>query len=150
MASKAGAQHVYAFEMFPAMAAVAATVTAVNTGADGGTCADAGAGAGAGMPSHPLNDFSEPMCGITVIAKKSTDVDVDDGVPLCDILVTEIFDSVLLGEGVLPTLSHAWRHLLQPDAVIVPQSGNEATLPHTPFDVALHCDIMPSFAPLGE
>ncbi len=37
-----------------------------------------------------------------------------------DILVTEIFDSVLLGEGVLPTLQHAWECLLAPHAVIVP------------------------------
>ncbi len=37
-----------------------------------------------------------------------------------DILVTEIFDSVLLGEGVLPTLQHAWQQLLAPHARIVP------------------------------
>jgi hypothetical protein len=41
-----------------------------------------------------------------------------------DILVTEIFDSVLLGEGMLPTLRHARQHLLTPGAVIVPHSGS--------------------------
>ena len=30
-----------------------------------------------------------------------------------NILVTEIFDTELLGEGVLPTLAHAWKHLLE-------------------------------------
>jgi predicted RNA methylase len=40
-----------------------------------------------------------------------------------DILVTEIFDSVLLGEGILPTLRHAREHLLTRTALIVPHSG---------------------------
>ncbi len=30
-----------------------------------------------------------------------------------DVIVTEIFDSELLGEGVLPTMRHAVKHLLQ-------------------------------------
>lgn len=30
-----------------------------------------------------------------------------------NVLVTEIFDTELLGEGVLPTLAHAWKHLLE-------------------------------------
>ena len=40
-----------------------------------------------------------------------------------DILVTEIFDSVLLGEGILPSLAHARQHLLKPGAVCVPDGG---------------------------
>lgn len=31
----------------------------------------------------------------------------------CDLIVTEIFDSELLGEGILPTMRHAVQHLLQ-------------------------------------
>ena len=30
-----------------------------------------------------------------------------------DVIVTEIFDSELLGEGILPTMRHAVKHLLQ-------------------------------------
>jgi predicted RNA methylase len=30
-----------------------------------------------------------------------------------DVIVTEIFDSELLGEGILPTMRHAVRHLLK-------------------------------------
>ena len=30
-----------------------------------------------------------------------------------NVLVTEIFDTELLGEGVLSTLAHAWKHLLE-------------------------------------
>ena len=38
-----------------------------------------------------------------------------------DMLVSELFDSVLLGEAVLPTIRHAMQHLLTPTAVIVPE-----------------------------
>ena len=37
-----------------------------------------------------------------------------------DVIVTEIFDSELLGEGLLPTLRHAVSHLLRPGGVLVP------------------------------
>lgn len=30
------------------------------------------------------------------------------------LLVTEVFDAGLLGEGILPSLVHAWKHLLLP------------------------------------
>eukprot|EP00911_Craspedida_sp_UC1_P000429 UC1_evm1s323 len=40
-----------------------------------------------------------------------------------DVLVTEIFDSELLGEGVLPTLRHAHAHLLRPGATVVPRAA---------------------------
>ncbi len=159
MACQAGAEHVYAFEMFPAMASIATRVT--------GDCTAPGSGP---------NDFGEPRCGITVLGMRSTDAcasTYDGGgggssgggsgggsgnahgggsggssgvsagavveggeaglrsggeaappaLPRCDILVTEIFDSVLLGEGVLPTLAHAWEHLLAPGAVVVPSAG---------------------------
>ncbi len=145
MACQAGAGHVYAFEMFSAMASIAQRVTQDCTGAPGAT-----------------NDFGEPRCGITVFPVRSTDAtamgsggggggsgggggggdggggagggagagadgdhdpDSAPSLPRCDILVTEIFDSVLLGEGVIPTLAHAWEHLLAPGAVVVPRSG---------------------------
>ncbi|GLE05320.1 hypothetical protein PINS_up014333 [Pythium insidiosum] len=36
-------------------------------------------------------------------------------------LVSELFDSILLGEAVIPTVRHAQQHLLAPHAVIVPE-----------------------------
>ena len=40
-----------------------------------------------------------------------------------DVLVTEIFDCALLGEGALPSIEHARRELLKPDATLVPGRG---------------------------
>ena len=89
-----------------------------------------------------VNDFGEPLCGITVLACKSTSavardrdgtatdctatVDDERGViviPRCDLLVTETFDSVLLGECALPSIRHARRELLTPTAAVVPATG---------------------------
>lgn len=39
------------------------------------------------------------------------------GTPLC-----QVFDSGLIGEGVLHMLQHGWQHLLQPDAILVEPS----------------------------
>ena len=36
-----------------------------------------------------------------------------------DVIVTEIFDSELLGEGILPTMRHATAHLLKVDTATV-------------------------------
>ena len=38
-----------------------------------------------------------------------------------DVIVTEIFDSELIGEGILPTVRHAVKHLLKvgPSALLV-------------------------------
>ena len=38
-----------------------------------------------------------------------------------ELLITEIFSSDLLSEGILPTLEHAHRELLTPDAVVIPR-----------------------------
>ena len=55
-----------------------------------------------------------------------------------DILVTEIFDSVLLGEGVLPTLQHAWEYLLAPHAIVVPDRAVVFAQVRTPALVYLN------------
>ena len=41
-----------------------------------------------------------------------------------DVLVTEIFDTILLGEGVLPFLRQAWETLLADHARVVPQRAS--------------------------
>src|SRR5258706_4693716 len=61
---------------------------------------------------------------IPVIHKSSTDMAVPRDMPeRAEMLVTEIFASGLITEGVLPTLEHAHEHLLKPDAVIIPSAA---------------------------
>jgi type II protein arginine methyltransferase len=58
---------------------------------------------------------------ISVVGKWSTDLVVGLDLPeRADVLVTEVIDCGLLGEGILPTLRHAREHLLKEDATIVP------------------------------
>ena len=86
MCAKHGAKKVYACELFPTMADLATTITKAN------------------FPGI-----------ITVIPKMSTDLEIgnDKDIPhKVDMIVSEVFDSILLGEGVLPTLRHAQQELL--------------------------------------
>jgi len=41
----------------------------------------------------------------------------------CNLLVTEVFDTELIGEGGLTTFRHAHQHLLEPDSLVVPSSA---------------------------
>lgn len=62
---------------------------------------------------------------ITVIGKTSSDVNISQDMERkADILVTEIFDSELIGEGVLPTLRDAHVRLLKPGCKVVPSSAD--------------------------
>ncbi|CAM9621331.1 unnamed protein product, partial [Choristocarpus tenellus] len=96
-AARAGAEIVYGCEMFAAMAEVAREVTELN------------------CPGK-----------IKISNKKSTDLVVGEGLDLpckADMCVNEIYDSVLLGEAVLPTLRHAMESLLVKNPVIVPSGA---------------------------
>eukprot|EP00667_Euglena_gracilis_P005724 EG_transcript_5763 len=95
-AAKCGAQHVYACEALPAMARVAGQIVTL-----------------AGLDSL-----------ITVIPQRSTSLRVGDNLPVqCDLVISEILDSALLGEGVRPSLRDARRRLLAPGAPSVPASA---------------------------
>ncbi|RLN86954.1 hypothetical protein BBJ28_00004032 [Nothophytophthora sp. Chile5] len=102
-----GAEHVYACEMFTPMAEIADQVTRAN---------------------HPDKITVFPLRS-TDLRVAPADVDAQSSEPeqtyhlprRADMLVSELFDSVLLGEAVLPTIRHAMQHLLTPDAVIVPE-----------------------------
>ena len=53
---------------------------------------------------------------IKVVPLRSTELVVEKGGYMeekANILVTEVFDTELIGEGVLPTLLHAHQHLLE-------------------------------------
>ena len=61
---------------------------------------------------------------VTVVPKMSTRMAVPDDLPeRAGLLVTEIVDCGLLGEGLLGTIAHAREHLLAPDATIMPSRG---------------------------
>jgi type II protein arginine methyltransferase len=70
------------------------------------------------------NGFSDV---ITIVPARSTDLEVGRGLdePV-DLIVTEIVDCGLIGEGLLPTLRHARQRLLKPGGRLVPQAARVA------------------------
>lgn len=63
---------------------------------------------------------------IRLIRKRSTSVVVGPGQDMerrANILVTEVFDTELIGEGAISTFNHAHRHLLTDDCLVVPSYG---------------------------
>lgn len=60
---------------------------------------------------------------ITVVPKRSTDMAVGLGLDMpqrADVVVSEILDTELIGEGVLGTMRHMHEHLAAPGATIIP------------------------------
>nr|XP_015094179.1 protein arginine N-methyltransferase 7 isoform X2 [Vicugna pacos] len=95
MAVTAGADFCYAIEVFKPMADAAVKIVEEN-------------------------GFSDK---IKIINKHSTEVTVGlDGDMPCraNILITELFDTELIGEGALPSYEHAHRHLMQENCEAVP------------------------------
>lgn len=74
---------------------------------------------------------------IKVVPKRSTDLTVGEGMDLnerANILVTEVFDTELIGEGALSTFKHAHKELLEADCIVVPQSATiYAQVVESPF-----------------
>jgi Tfp pilus assembly protein PilF/SAM-dependent methyltransferase len=92
MAARAGAGMVTAVEMNPVLADVARQIVADNGYAD----------------------------RVQVLSRLSLDLKVGVDLPAADLVVSEVLDGGLLGEGVLPTLHHATRQLLKPGGRMVP------------------------------
>lgn len=60
---------------------------------------------------------------VVILDKKSTDMRVGiDMMERADLLVTETVDCGVLGEGIIPTITHARANLLKEDAQIIPRS----------------------------
>jgi protein arginine N-methyltransferase 7 len=98
MAARCGADIVVACEAFRPMAECAAQVIRDNGLAD----------------------------RIKLVAKRSTELTVGidgDLSERANILVTEVFDTELIGEGALGTFQHAHTHLLQHDCIVIPSSA---------------------------
>jgi hypothetical protein len=94
LAHRAGAGEVTACEQFPALAAVARSVVADNCGG--------------GVRVHACHsgDLQQPPSAAA------------------QLLVSEIVDSALLGEGIIPALRDAYARLALPSAASVPQSAH--------------------------
>ncbi|XP_074644221.1 protein arginine N-methyltransferase 7-like [Tubulanus polymorphus] len=63
---------------------------------------------------------------ILLIPKRSTDIEVGIGGDMtqrANILVTEVFDTELIGEGGISTFNHAHKYLLDDDCIVVPSRG---------------------------
>jgi predicted O-methyltransferase YrrM len=96
LAAKAGAARVVSCEGNPLLAEIATQVIA----------------------SHGLSDV------VTVIPKPSSQLKIGTDLDRrADVIVAEIVDCGLIGEGILPTLRHARQHLLTPDGRLLPQSA---------------------------
>ncbi|MEP4197291.1 MAG: 50S ribosomal protein L11 methyltransferase [Aliishimia sp.] len=96
LAARAGAKHVYTCEQQPLIAQAAVRVIAENG----------------------LSDR------ITVIPKLSHNLVVGVDIPEpADVVISEIVDTVLLGEGALATLTHAMSNLAKPQARAIPERG---------------------------
>ncbi|APG47928.1 50S ribosomal protein L11 methyltransferase [Phaeobacter porticola] len=96
LAARAGAQHVYTCEQQPLIAQAAQRV----------------------IEQNGLSDR------ITVLPKWSHNIVVGVDMPEpADVVISEIVDTVLLGEGALDTLSHAMAVLAKPDARAIPERG---------------------------
>lgn len=96
LAARAGAKHVYTCEQQPLIAQAAERVIAQNG----------------------LSDR------ITVIPKWSHDIVIGVDIPeAADVVISEIVDTVLLGEGALATLTHAMSALAKPQARAIPERG---------------------------
>lgn len=98
---------------------------AVKCGADTVTACEA---------FRPMADAAERIIehngmgeAIRVIKKRSTDIRVgtgaDDLWQRANILVTEVFDTELIGEGAIETFNAAHLHLLESDCIVVPDSA---------------------------
>ena len=56
------------------------------------------------------NEYSDI---IHIVPKRSTEMTEEDMPIRANILVTEVFDTELIGEGALVTFAHAHKHLLE-------------------------------------
>jgi protein arginine N-methyltransferase 7 len=93
MAVRCGADKVTACEAFKPMAEIAKKCLAAN-----------------GMKDK-----------VQVVEKRSTDIEIgSDMTERANVLVTEVFDTELIGEGAIQTFNHAIKHLLEPDCYVIP------------------------------
>lgn len=82
-------------------------------------------------------NFKELKHNIKVIERLSTEMSSDDTGGCSSLLITELFDSALIGERVLEVLEHAWLNLLELDARVLPLGA-------TFYVAAANCNVISS------
>lgn len=100
------------------------SMMAVRCGADTVTACEA---------FRPMADCAERIMkangvwdSIALVKKRSTDIVVGSGGDMerrANILVTEVFDTELIGEGAIGIFNHAHEHLLEQNCIVVPDKG---------------------------
>lgn len=96
MAARAGAKQIVACELLSPMAEMADRIIARN-----------------GYENQ-----------ITVLGKQSNELEVGKDLPeRASVVISEVLDVTLIGEGVIPSLRHATRHLAKPNAKIIPAAA---------------------------
>jgi predicted RNA methylase/Flp pilus assembly protein TadD len=116
IAARAGAERVVACEANTPLAQVAARIIARNGYAD----------------------------RITVVARRSTQLAVGQDLPEpADLLISEILDAGLLGEGVIRTFRHACATLITPGAAIIPAGA-------TVYGIVIECPELRRVNPIRE
>ncbi|XP_065074013.1 protein arginine N-methyltransferase 7 [Ochlerotatus camptorhynchus] len=100
------------------------SMMAVRAGADSVTACEA---------FRPMADCAERVIAangmgdrIRLVKKKSTDVVIGAGEDMerkANVLVTELFDTELIGEGAIATYRHALEHLLEADCRVIPDKA---------------------------
>jgi tetratricopeptide (TPR) repeat protein len=115
MAARAGAAHVYSCELSRPLAELARGIVSDNG----------------------LSDR------ITIVNKRSSELRVGIDLPEpADLLISEILDAGLLGEGAAASVAKAARALVKPDAVILPRGAVIKAMP-------IECPALRSVNPVG-
>lgn len=125
---------VVACEVFPPMASLAQRVVDANgflqrievisKRSDELKVAPSGQAAPAAAVAPAASSGADPAAPAAALARrKQAQPPAADLPRKVDLIVTEIYDSELLGEGLLPTMRHAVRHLLRPGGKVVPSSA---------------------------
>lgn len=108
ISARCGAKHVYTVEFEPVLAELATKIIEDN-----------------GL-SHK----------ITVLNKLSTELVIGVDMPeKADVLVSEIVDSVLVGEHMVPSYLHAVQNLIKDDGHVMPKAGNIVLMPIESADI---------------
>src|SRR5262245_56586524 len=107
LAARSGAQRVVGCELFRPLGNLAREIVIANDLAD------------------RVKIFTVPSTQLKVLPEDSRDGYREESCSpeRAEMLVTEIFDSVLLGEGIIPTLHDAADRLLVGNAHVIPQSA---------------------------
>lgn len=111
------------------------SMMAIRLGADSATACEA---------FRPMADTAERIFEangmqyrVNLIKRRSTDISVGPGQDMnqrANLLVTEVFDTELIGEGAIEIFNHAHEELLTPDCLVVPHLSRVYVQPvQSPF-----------------